>query len=78
MPVELEKMKVESNKCFDIFKILETFNYKFSKEDMKKKWDIFGSPREVNATVELRKAQIEKLKAKFMDEMKVSQDDFKE
>jgi dynein heavy chain len=38
MPMELEKIKVDMNKCFDIYKILEDFNYPFSKEDMDKRW----------------------------------------
>jgi dynein heavy chain len=32
MPTEMEKMKIEMNKCFDIYKILEGFNYRFSKD----------------------------------------------
>lgn len=30
--MEMEKMKIEMNKCFDIYKILEGFNYRFSKD----------------------------------------------
>lgn len=32
MPTEMERMKVEMSKCFDIYKILEGFNYRFSKD----------------------------------------------
>jgi dynein heavy chain len=33
MPTELEGMKVKMNGCFDIYRMLEEFNYKFSKEE---------------------------------------------
>ena len=40
-------MKVEMNKCFDIYKILEEFNYRFNKDELDKRWMIFGSPKEL-------------------------------
>ena len=36
MPNELDKIKVDMNKCFDIFTILEDFNYRFTNEEMDK------------------------------------------
>lgn len=70
MPNELEAMKVKMNSCFDIYKMLEGFNYRFSKEDLNRRWNIFGSPREILTMVEARKSQLDKLKARFADLMK--------
>ena len=30
LPLELEKIKIEINKSLEIYKILESFNYRFS------------------------------------------------
>jgi dynein heavy chain, axonemal len=66
------------NKCFEVYKILEDFNYRFSKEDMDKRWMIFGSPKDTMALVEKRKKELEKDELKFEDTMKVEQEDFKD
>ena len=42
------------NKCFDVFKILEGFNYRFSKDDLDKKWIIFGGIRDVLDLIKVR------------------------
>jgi dynein heavy chain len=47
MPNELEAMKLRMNSCFDIYKMLEEFNFRFTKEEMNRKWNIFASPREI-------------------------------
>ena len=60
MPKEMEKMKIEMNKCFDIYKILEGFNYRFSKDQLDKRWIIFGSPKELNELVQKRQKELEK------------------
>ena len=54
MPMEMEKMKLEMGKCFDTFKILESFNYRFSKDELDKRWIIFGSPKELTELVDRR------------------------
>ena len=60
LPMELDKMRLEMIKCFDIYKILEDFNYRFNKEDLDKKWLIFGSPKELMELVEKRNKELEK------------------
>ena len=65
-------------KCFDIYKILEGFRYRFSKEDMDKRWIIFGCPRDTNELVNKRRKEMEKEKVKFQEEMKLAQEEFKE
>ena len=47
LPFELDKLKTEMGKVFDIFKTMEDFNYKFSNEDMNKKWNVFGGSKEI-------------------------------
>lgn len=47
LPGELEKMKIEMSKCFDVYKTLEDFNYRFNKDELDKRWMIFGSPKEL-------------------------------
>jgi dynein heavy chain, axonemal len=78
MPMELDKMRIEMGKCFDIYKILEDFNYRFNKEDLDKRWLIFGSPKELMELVDKRNKELEKEKTKFLEEMKISQEEFKE
>ena len=65
--IELDKLKIEMNKCFDIYTILESFKYRFSKEDMDKKWFIYGFPYETMKLIEKRKKELEKEKVKFLD-----------
>ena len=68
---------MEIANCLDIYKLLETTNFKFTKEDMNKKWNIFAGPKEIMKIVKERKGGIEKEKVKFLEEMKVNRDDFK-
>ena len=60
------------NKCFEVFKILDGFKYRFNKEDMDKRWIIFGCPRDTQELVIKRKKEMEKEKVKFQDEMKLA------
>ena len=55
MPSEIEKVKIKMNSVFDVYTILESFNYKFTKDDMTRKWNIFAAPRDINALIETRK-----------------------
>ena len=71
-------MQEEIDKCLDIYKILEDFQYKFTKDDYDKKWIIFGSPKETLDICDQRRMLLENEKEKFMDEMKVSQELFKD
>jgi dynein heavy chain len=48
------------NKCFDIYKTLEDFNYRFNKDELDKRWMIFGSPKELFELVEKRNKELEK------------------
>lgn len=52
VPGELEKIKVEMGKCFDVYKILESFNHRFSKDDLDKKWIVYGGIRDILDLIE--------------------------
>jgi dynein heavy chain len=78
LPLELEKHKIDMNKCFDIYKMLEEFNYRFTQDDLSKRWNVFAGPRDVMKLVDDRTNALEKLKAKFQEEMKTEQEEFKD
>jgi len=58
-------------KNFKIYEALEIFSFRFSKEDLDKKWFVFGSPKETLDLIEKREKDLEKDKMKFFEEMKV-------
>ncbi|KAL4427402.1 hypothetical protein ABPG74_009674 [Tetrahymena malaccensis] len=78
VPMELEKVKIEMNKCFDIYSTLDGFGYRFSKLDLDQKWTIFGSPKDTIELIAKKTKDLEKEKVKFLDEMKLQQNDFKD
>lgn len=51
IPQEIEKQKLEMNKVFEVYRILEGFKYRFNKEDMDRRWYVFGCPRDTNDLV---------------------------
>lgn len=54
------------NKCFEVYKTLQGFNYKFSKDELDKRWIIFGSPKQLIELVEKREKELQKQKTKFL------------
>lgn len=78
LPAELEKIKLDMKKCFDIYIMLEDFNWRFSQDDMNRRWNVFAGPRDVMKLVDDRTNALEKLKAKFQEEMKTEQEEFKD
>lgn len=69
MPNELEKLKVDMNKCFDIYKMLEDFNWRFKTEEMNKKWEVFSGPKDILLVIEERRKKLEKDSKKFLEGM---------
>lgn len=59
-PQEIEKLKQEMTACFDVFKILEGFNYRFSKDDLDRKWIIFGGVKDTYELIAKRQKELEK------------------
>lgn len=64
--------------CMKVFDILDDFSFKIEKEDMNKKFKIMGSIRDTQMMMESREDMLEKEKVKFLEAMKVSQQEFKE
>lgn len=67
LPNELLKVQQEISKTTNIYSILESFNYRFSKEEMNKKWLIVGGPKETTNLMEQRKKTLDKDQVKFLD-----------
>jgi dynein heavy chain len=53
-------MREDITETIEIYEVLEGFDYKFSKEDMNKRWVIFGGPRDVLELMSSRKKTLEK------------------
>lgn len=77
IPSDLEKMKKEIEKSMEIYTIMEKFNFKFSEDELKKKWQVFGGPKEVLKTIDDQKIILEKEKHRFKDRMEHEQENFK-
>ena len=48
---------------------MEKYNYKFTEEELRKKWLVFGGPRDVFKVIEDQKISLEKEKHRFKDRM---------
>jgi len=78
IPKDLEGIRLEIGECLEIYGILEEFNYKFSIEDLNKKWLIYGGPKDTLELIEQTKILLEKNVNQFNEEMKTKQEEFKE
>jgi dynein heavy chain len=65
LPNLLEKIKLETQSCIDIYGILEEYNFKIAKEDLNKKWEIFGGPKKIFELIENRDAEMKKMSDDF-------------
>ncbi len=45
-PNDIMKLKVDIGKVMDIYSILDEFNFRLGQEDIKKKWELFGAPKD--------------------------------
>jgi len=61
----------------EIYKIAEEFQKKFTEEDIKKKWKVYGGPRKVLELVDSVKEKLESEKLKFRGIMERKQEKFK-
>lgn len=78
LPQEIDRMKAEIEKNMYTFSILEKFNYKFSNDDLNKKWDLFGFPKKTFDLIANKTEELEKQKVEFQDHMATEQEDFRE
>ena len=77
LPNEINKVQDDIKKTTQIYGILESFNFKFTKDEMNKKWFIIGGPKETYTLMEQRKKTLDKDQVKFLDNMKLQQEEFK-
>ncbi|OMJ85153.1 hypothetical protein SteCoe_13621 [Stentor coeruleus] len=78
VPVEIEKMKQEIEQNMSTFGILEKFQYRFTNDDMNKKWDLFGYPKKTAELNSMKNEELDKLKVGFQEAMSHDQEEFKE
>ena len=55
VPNDLEKIKQEIEKSMSIYSIMDEFNYCFQEEDIRRKWQVFGGPKDVIKLIEDQK-----------------------
>ena len=48
------------SKVFDIYEVLERYNYKFPIHEMNLRWDIFAAPRDIKGLVDERSGKLQK------------------
>lgn len=66
LPGEVDKLKIETGKCFDIYRTLDEFSYRgFQKDDLDRKWVIFGCPKDTFELMNKRQKEMEKEKVRF-------------
>ena len=78
LPNHIEKIKIETQLCMEVFDIQEGYQYKIAKEDQSKKWAIYGGPKEVNELIESREQEFKKMSDDFYSQMLEEQDEFNE
>lgn len=78
VPMEIEKMKIDIEANMNTYSILEKFNYKFTVDDMNKKWDLFGYPKKTYDLIAIKSEELEKQKEVFKEHMATEQVEFSE
>ena len=62
----------------NIYEILEDFQYKFTRGDLDRRWNMVGMPKHIESVVEEREEELIKEQEIFQEQMEVEQMDFKE
>jgi len=78
LPNLIEKTKIETQNCIDIYGILEEYNYKIPKEELNKRWEIFGGPKKIHELIEAREQEFKKMSDDFHGKMIDDQDEFQD
>ncbi len=55
IPQELKQFEETISECLNIYDILENYEFKFPKKDLDKRWEIFGSPKDIMELCEQRR-----------------------
>ena len=77
VPNEVEKIQLDIQACLEIYQVLEDFQFRVSSDDLSKKWQVFGGPKEILDLVDTRKAVLDKERDKFQHSMLVAQEEFR-
>lgn len=65
LPQELEKMKEDIDKSCELYDLLEPFKVRFQPEDIQRRWQVYGGPKEILELVDVRSQALEKEKSIF-------------
>ena len=78
IPMDIEKMRNEIENNMNTFNILEKFQFKFSTDDLNKKWELFGFPKRTYDLIAVKNEELEKQKIVFQEQTVAEQEDFRE
>jgi dynein heavy chain len=78
VPNDLEKIKKEIKNSMEIYEMMEEFNYKYSEDDLRRKWDVMGGPKSIIKFIQEQKSSLERDKGRFREKMDSEQDEFKQ
>jgi len=78
IPVELDRIKKETDKVLYNIQLLESYEYKFTAEDSNKRWNLVGGPKQTLELIKLRKELLERDETKFLQAMRLEQVQFAE
>lgn len=77
IPIELEKLKTEIDRSMEIYAVIQEFKYVFTDEENKRKWNVFGGPKDILRTIDEQKVILEKEKIKFNDKLDGEQENLR-
>mmetsp|Transcript_23914 Transcript_23914/g.20888 ORF Transcript_23914/g.20888 Transcript_23914/m.20888 type:complete len:103 (+) Transcript_23914:895-1203(+) len=69
LPGKLVKMSEDIKQVMENYEIMDQFQYKFTEEDLNRKWQVFGGPKDVNDLIENRKSNLVRERDRFYDTM---------
>lgn len=72
LPLELDKMREDIDKSSELYDLLEPFKVKFNPEDIQRRWQVYGGPKEILELVESRSSALDKDKINFLEKMKTA------
>ena len=67
IPQELKQFEETISECLMIYDHLENYEFKFPKKDLDKRWEIFGSPKDIMELCEQRRSDLEADQRKFLE-----------
>lgn len=71
-----DKIQVDAQQYYALFNILEELRYKFQKNDVQTKWQIFAHRKNCYQAIDKRKNEITKFKRQFFESVNEDIEDF--